>query len=359
MSGQIIQMRLIALAVPLFMCGVVIGIPPTPARADDCAAAPHSVAPKGSHWYYRLDREKRRKCWYLAPLGQASQYRTAKGRPAAKTVARASAVEKPATASAGAPTSASSGDSAPPSGSLPTDPAPVSSAIPWTTGPLATAAWQTTAQAAGVEPAAPSVWPDATTVAPLKAQEPNLVLSEARADPAPPTVRAPDNSQGSPRGGATTTPAPVVEASPAVRFVEILLVAALGLAVAGLLYRVVLKMGATRAANRQRSPQVRLERRAIPARVARQSVPAWIPQGAEEVIDDLPPSLVPTAGDYRVPTAGDYRARRPLRGDDERQNGARGKDGGPRINDAVSGRETKLTQLIQDLEQLLQSRKEA
>ncbi|HEX3441020.1 MAG TPA: hypothetical protein VHT93_11800 [Pseudolabrys sp.] len=140
---------------------------------------------------------------------------------------------------------------------------------------------------------------------------------------------------------------------------EILLVAALGLAVAGLLHRVVLKMGATRAANRQRSPQVRLERRAIPARVARQSVPAWIPQGAEEVIDDLPPSLVPTAGDYRVPTAGDYRARRPLRGDDERQNGARGKDSGSRINDAVSGRETKLTQLIQDLEQLLQSRKEA
>jgi hypothetical protein len=133
--------------------------------------------------------------------------------------------------------------------------------------------------------------------------------------------------------------------------VEILLVAAVGLAVAGLLYRVVLKMGATRAPNRQRSLQVRLDRRAIPARVARQSAPAWIPHGAEEVIDDLPPSLVPTAGDYR--------ARRPVRGDDERQNGARGKDNASRINDAVSGRETKLTQLIQDLEQLLQSRKEA
>src|ERR1700754_4653051 len=144
MSGQIIQIRLIALAAPLFMWGVVIAVPPTAARADDCSAAPHSVAPKGSHWYYRLDREKKRKCWYLAPLGQAGQHRAAKGRPAAKTVARASAaVEKLATASAGAPTSASAGGSPPPSGPPAAEPAPVSSAIPWTSGPLASAAWQT------------------------------------------------------------------------------------------------------------------------------------------------------------------------------------------------------------------------
>jgi hypothetical protein len=143
----------------------------------------------------------------------------------------------------------------------------------------------------------------------------------------------------------------VVEASPAVRFVEILLVAALGLAVAGLLYRVVLKIGARRAADRKRPLQVRLDRRAIPARVARRSPTAWIPHAGEEVIDDLPPSLVPAAGDFR--------ARRPLRADDERQNSARGKDSASRIADAAGGRETKLTQLIQDLEQLLQSRKEA
>jgi hypothetical protein len=352
MSGQIIQIRLIALAAPLFMWGVAIGVPSTPARADDCSAAPHSVAPKGSHWYYRLDREKKRKCWYLAPLGQAGQHRAAKGRPAAKTVARASAVETPATASTGAPTSASAGGSTPPSAPPPAEPAPVSSAIPWTAGPLASAAWQSTAQATGVEPAATNVWPDPTAVAPVQAQDPNVGLSEARADPAPPAVRAPDNSsQGAPRDGPSVTHAPVVEASPAVRFVEILLVAALGLAVAGLLYRVVPKIGARRAADRQRSLQVRLDRRAIPARVARRSAPAWTPHGSDEVIDNLPPSLVPTAVDYRT--------RRPLRADDERQNSARGKDSAPRTTDAVSGRETKLTQLIQDLEQLLQSRKEA
>jgi hypothetical protein len=34
---------------------------------EDCIEAPNSQAPQGSHWYYRLDRVNKRKCWYLAP----------------------------------------------------------------------------------------------------------------------------------------------------------------------------------------------------------------------------------------------------------------------------------------------------
>jgi hypothetical protein len=46
-------------------------LPGTPASAtDDCVAAPKSPPPQGKHWYYRTDREKQRKCWYLAPQGQ-------------------------------------------------------------------------------------------------------------------------------------------------------------------------------------------------------------------------------------------------------------------------------------------------
>jgi hypothetical protein len=143
----------------------------------------------------------------------------------------------------------------------------------------------------------------------------------------------------------------VVEASPAARFVEILLVAAIGLTVAGFLYRLVMKIGARRAAEYRPPLQVGLGRRAPQARVARRSAPQWMPHEGERILRDLPPSLIPAAGDFR--------GRRSVRADDERQNAARGKDNVSRITDAVSGRETKLTQLIQDLEQLLQSRKEA
>ena len=30
-----------------------------------CTEAPVGLAPKGEHWYYRLDRETHRKCWYI------------------------------------------------------------------------------------------------------------------------------------------------------------------------------------------------------------------------------------------------------------------------------------------------------
>ena len=35
------------------------------ASATKCAEAPVGLAPEGEHWYYRLDRETRRKCWYV------------------------------------------------------------------------------------------------------------------------------------------------------------------------------------------------------------------------------------------------------------------------------------------------------
>ena len=35
------------------------------AYASDCVAAPGAAAPPGQHWYYRIDRPNHRKCWYL------------------------------------------------------------------------------------------------------------------------------------------------------------------------------------------------------------------------------------------------------------------------------------------------------
>lgn len=37
--------------------------------ADECLAKPKGPAPAGKHWYYRTNREIKRKCWFLADEG--------------------------------------------------------------------------------------------------------------------------------------------------------------------------------------------------------------------------------------------------------------------------------------------------
>ena len=366
MSGQIIQIRSIALAVPLLMWGVGIGVPTNPAHADDCFTAPHSAAPKGSHWYYHTDRAKRRKCWFLGPTGLSRQQTAAKVTSAATKDAHAIAVEKPATAPAGALMSTSAGGSTPPLAPLKAQPAPMSSAttyepvqqyvqegrtapsIPKAPTPPASASLKTSAQVAEAAPAATIVWPDPPAVATVKAQKSNLVLTDARADSVLRTVdvRAPDDSEGAARRAGSTTQA---LSSPAATFVEILLVVALGLCVAGLLYRVVMKITARRGRrivnHHSKSDWIDSQR---------EWRDDWQQHGSvyegERGIDYLQPSLVPAAGDYS--------ARHPLRAD-ECENNARGKGSASQFADKVSGRENTLAQLIRDLDEMLQSRKGA
>jgi hypothetical protein len=133
---------------------------------------------------------------------------------------------------------------------------------------------------------------------------------------------------------------------PVATLVEILLVVALGATVAGLLYRVVMKI----AARRGRQIIIDHDRRQREWRDDRQRHVS-VYEG-EKVIGDLHPSPVATAGDYSA-------RRRPLRADDERQNKARGKDSASQITDEISGRENTLAQLILDLDRMLQSRKGA
>ncbi|HEY0328095.1 MAG TPA: hypothetical protein VGC77_03275 [Rhodopseudomonas sp.] len=44
-------------------------MPPAPLYAADCLTAPSGAAPKGAHWYYRLERETKRQCWYTRAKG--------------------------------------------------------------------------------------------------------------------------------------------------------------------------------------------------------------------------------------------------------------------------------------------------
>jgi hypothetical protein len=54
----------------LVLAPAVPFLPSNAARAaEECLASPKSYAPPGRHWYYRSDRAKGRKCWYLGGAG--------------------------------------------------------------------------------------------------------------------------------------------------------------------------------------------------------------------------------------------------------------------------------------------------
>ncbi|MCC6777872.1 MAG: hypothetical protein IT537_14755 [Hyphomicrobiales bacterium] len=57
-----------AVSVPTLVA--VLSTMPAGEAAEECAAKPTSTAPRGSHWYYRLDRSTNRRCWFLAPEGE-------------------------------------------------------------------------------------------------------------------------------------------------------------------------------------------------------------------------------------------------------------------------------------------------
>src|SRR5262245_58473606 len=65
--------RRLTLAMPVILAASVVAISfstTTGDAADECLSGPRGTAPKGSHWYYRVDRSTGRHCWYLGAEGQ-------------------------------------------------------------------------------------------------------------------------------------------------------------------------------------------------------------------------------------------------------------------------------------------------
>src|SRR5215510_1093280 len=63
----------LTLAMPVFLAASVVAISfsaTTGDAADECLSGPKGTAPKGSHWYYRVDRPTGRHCWYIGAEGQ-------------------------------------------------------------------------------------------------------------------------------------------------------------------------------------------------------------------------------------------------------------------------------------------------
>lgn len=77
----------IAAVAALLLSGIGVGLPIDSASADaDCAGAPSAASPAGQHWYYRFDRVKQRKCWYLHTImalpNRAAKHYAASSEPA-------------------------------------------------------------------------------------------------------------------------------------------------------------------------------------------------------------------------------------------------------------------------------------
>src|SRR6516162_2715357 len=272
MSGQIPRpMGAIAPVATLLVWGV--GAPTTTARADDCLAEPNSPAPAGSHWYYRSDRTTQRKCWYIRATDQQAQPVAAQATSdrADPSPAPPNSPEEPAAASANIPMSITPGDSTP---SLPrvkvlaVKPRPASVSSATSPQSLQQSAPKATSQGSSAssipqafaspsshlsDPAVPAraptatpAWPD-PPVAAVIASESTTAPSEAQTESLRPTVdtSVSDDAKNTSRDSPSTNN-PTGTTSTSLMPVEMLLIAALGLVVAGFLLRIVMKISAAR-----------------------------------------------------------------------------------------------------------------
>lgn len=172
------------------------------AAPDACLSAPNGAAPKGQHWYYRLDHANNRKCWYLRDLGSAAV------KPAAAPSRHADDVP---------PTSRPSQASAPQARSATVPPAPAKQA------PQAADPWPTASRAAipaANPPAADAPPVDLQAAAPAQpATAPNA--ASVWTDAPPPTansVAIPSAAADAGQNAAVATPEPPpVVADPPVR----------------------------------------------------------------------------------------------------------------------------------------------
>ncbi len=378
MSVQI-PIRSIVLAAPLVVWGVCFGVPAQAAPANDCLAAPKSPAPAGQHWYYHTDRKKGRKCWFLRELNSPAQSAATPDKSTAAPTTPASKAEQPAAESANAskPTSAahraSSSEPHPAPNPAPANNATTSESVQqdgqektaapsFPRAPAQAGEW-TDPPAAAATPTVPIVWPDLRPVQIIKIRKPNTDTSNAASDAVKPTdaVRASSEPKKTASSAAPAKPAIMTEAatSPVITPVEMGLVVVFALAVAGLLYHLVIKIAASRrrrnalnftppvwADDPHRRPW-RSEPRPQAPRQAREQ-PAAV---REQFVDGSHVSLVPAASDDS--------ARQSPRVTDAHRMFAPRKAAKAPCSGPVSEHEHNLAQLIRDLDQLLQARKGA
>jgi hypothetical protein len=79
-------LRTCLFAMPATILLMTQAVPGEPA-SDDCKAKPGAITPRGGHWYYRINRTDKRRCWYVGAataqpaLRQQVQPASATGEP--------------------------------------------------------------------------------------------------------------------------------------------------------------------------------------------------------------------------------------------------------------------------------------
>ncbi|WP_027574171.1 hypothetical protein [Bradyrhizobium sp. WSM1743] len=153
--------------------------------AADCLAAPKDAAPQGQHWYYRLDRTTKRKCWYLRAAGDKDSARTAQTTQATSDTPAADA---PAPQQQHAVQDARAEYLTPRSGVAPNTPnAPAQAAA-------ATPVQQSGDQVAdgnAQQPAGAAPWPDVSTASAPPAPPPAPTVVAAAAQPSAKPSKSP------------------------------------------------------------------------------------------------------------------------------------------------------------------------
>jgi hypothetical protein len=88
-------------AILLASTAMTVGASHAEPAAAGCLNRPNTTAPQGSHWFYRVDRETHRQCWFLGPEQMMKRQTMARVKlPVPKPVPRATA-EIPVEAVAG------------------------------------------------------------------------------------------------------------------------------------------------------------------------------------------------------------------------------------------------------------------
>jgi len=410
----------LALVATLLMCGAGIGTPTNTARADDCLAAPNSPAPQGSHWYYHIDRATQSKCWYVRAADQPAEQAAASDASAATL-----APKKPA--SAGVPVSSPrikiltvKNQDAPVSGATADQPLQQgaqkdgsASSIAEPTASQASPSSQTSDQAPASASATGPAWPGPVVPA-VKMPEPAAAPSGSQTQSGQPAVdaRPLDKAERTAQDSVALAKAEMPK-SPTSRSatswpIAIFPLAALGLVVAGFLFRIVMKMsvgrrqpvlvdsrdfdwigdrhqdelGADQFVHHPDGLANHLQRSAMWASL--DSAPSRRDHGRRDdlhgdaasgatdkigtrqrrrigsdpcesdwigkLVDDLQSPLM---------AASDYRSGSPLQDDDSWPNDERRNDDAPPRSDEIREREEMLERLRQSLDRLLQSPKVA
>jgi hypothetical protein len=227
------------------LCAAVLlaaaGLQSTSVRAqeDECLAAPNARAPQGSHWYYRTDRVTHQKCWHLREQDQSAQQL-----PPGEVTASASAASAPS-----APTLETPVADTPPASSSDAGDVQRVNAAPAEATLQAPAAPMTAPR-----PADDSIWPNpAPLIAKLKPAEPvaapamsQAVPSQAVPSPIQPAADAAPVAE-QPADRIEPDRAPGESAlSTRVSPVGMALIAALALALIGIVSRLVMGISARR-----------------------------------------------------------------------------------------------------------------